>query len=63
MKGYLRKATCHIAMKENAKAEQAYQKALELDPNCQVCHVIISSVLLVFYLLVEEHIFCTFYYF
>ena len=36
VKGYLRKATCHIAMKENSKAEVAYQKALELDPKCQV---------------------------
>ncbi|XP_067942750.1 stress-induced-phosphoprotein 1-like [Watersipora subatra] len=35
VKGYLRKATCHIALKENSKAELAYQKALELDPKCQ----------------------------
>ncbi|KAL8618373.1 Stress-induced-phosphoprotein 1 [Nucella lapillus] len=35
IKGYLRKGGCLIAMKENSKAAVAYQKALDLDPNCQ----------------------------
>jgi len=36
VKGYLRKATAHTAMKETTQAEIAYKKALELDPSCKV---------------------------
>ena len=35
IKGYLRKGSIYFAMKEPAKAAQAYSKALELDPNCE----------------------------
>ena len=34
VKGFLRKGSCHLAMKENDKAVDAYQRALDLDPNC-----------------------------
>jgi len=34
VKGYLRKAGAHLALKETSKAKDCYQKALELDPNC-----------------------------
>ena len=36
MKGYLRKAGALLAVKEIRNAQEAYRKALELDPNCQV---------------------------
>lgn len=36
VKGYLRKGSCLMAMKEASKAAVAYQKALDLDPKCQV---------------------------
>ena len=36
VKGYLRKGGCLVAMKELSRAASAYQKALDLDPNCQV---------------------------
>ncbi|KAK7103511.1 stress-induced-phosphoprotein 1-like isoform X2 [Littorina saxatilis] len=35
IKGYLRKGGILIGMKEMSKAAVAYQKALEIDPNCQ----------------------------
>ncbi|XP_065063810.1 stress-induced-phosphoprotein 1-like [Rhopilema esculentum] len=35
VKGHLRKAGALLAVKENRKAQDAYKKALELDPNCQ----------------------------
>jgi stress-induced-phosphoprotein 1 len=35
VKGYLRKAASLVAMKETTRAADAYQKALEIDPNCQ----------------------------
>lgn len=35
VKGYLRKAGCYMAMKDKTRALDAYQKALELDPNCE----------------------------
>lgn len=35
IKGYLRKAACLMAMKQESRASDAYQKALEIDPNCQ----------------------------
>ncbi|KAK7463303.1 hypothetical protein BaRGS_00038104 [Batillaria attramentaria] len=35
IKGYLRKGGCLMAMKELSKAAMAYQKALDVDPNCQ----------------------------
>ncbi|KAJ8308643.1 hypothetical protein KUTeg_013517 [Tegillarca granosa] len=35
IKGYLRKASVLMAMKEPSKASVAYQKALEIDPNCE----------------------------
>lgn len=36
VKGYLRKGTIYTAMKDSTKATHAYQKALEIDPNCAV---------------------------
>lgn len=33
VKGYIRKGQALLALKETAKAIQAFQKALELDPN------------------------------
>ena len=36
VKGYLRKAGALLAVKETRNAQDAYRKALELDPNCQV---------------------------
>ena len=36
VKGYLRKGTNLLAMKETTKAADAYQKAMALDANCQV---------------------------
>jgi len=35
IKGYLRKGACLVAMKQESRASDAYQKALEIDPNCQ----------------------------
>jgi len=35
VKGYLRKGASLMAIKEFSRASDAYQKALELDPNCQ----------------------------
>ena len=35
MKGYLRKGQSCAALKESGKAASAYQKALDIDPNCQ----------------------------
>jgi stress-induced-phosphoprotein 1 len=35
VKGYLRKGGILIGMKNMTKAQEAYQKALDLDPNCQ----------------------------
>ncbi|CAH1791703.1 unnamed protein product [Owenia fusiformis] len=35
VKGYLRKAGCLLAMKDTVKAGEVYQKAMEIDPNCQ----------------------------
>ncbi|WAR18977.1 STIP1-like protein [Mya arenaria] len=34
IKGYLRKGAIYSAMKDTSKAAMAYQKALEVDPNC-----------------------------
>ena len=36
VKGYLRKAANLLAMKEYTKATNAYEKVMEMDPNCQV---------------------------
>lgn len=36
VKGYLRKGNILMAMKENDKAADAYQKALDIDPQCSV---------------------------
>lgn len=36
VKGYLRKGSILLAMKEPTKASSAYQKALEIDPNSEV---------------------------
>ena len=36
VKGYLRKGNIHMAMKENDKASDAFQKALDIDSNCSV---------------------------
>ena len=36
VKGYLRKGAIHLGLKEASRAMDAYQKALDLDPNCQV---------------------------
>lgn len=44
VKGYLRKGSCLMAMKEMSRAAVAYQKALDLDPTCQVS--ILCAVLL-----------------
>lgn len=35
VKGYLRKGSILLAMKEPTKASSAYQKALEIDPNSE----------------------------
>lgn len=35
MKGHVRKGMAYLAMKEFSKATAAFQKALDLDPNCQ----------------------------
>jgi tetratricopeptide (TPR) repeat protein len=35
VKGYLRKGASLMAIKEFSRASDCYQKALELDPNCQ----------------------------
>lgn len=35
IKGYLRKGGIHLGLKEESRAMDAYQKALDLDPNCQ----------------------------
>jgi len=35
IKGYLRKAACLMAMKQESRASEAYQRALEIDPTCQ----------------------------
>jgi len=35
VKGYLRKGAALLALKENTKAAEAYQLALQLDPNCK----------------------------
>ena len=35
VKGYLRKGACYLAMKETSKASEAYQKAIDIDANCQ----------------------------
>ena len=37
VKGYLRKGQALIGMKELTRAQQAYQKVLEIDPNNGVC--------------------------
>merc|ERR1712083_1148539 len=34
IKAYLRKAKAHQAMSQTSKAMAAYEKALEIDPNC-----------------------------
>ena len=36
VKGYLRKGNILTSMKEYSKAQDVYQKALEIDPNCRV---------------------------
>ena len=36
VKGYLRKGNILMGMKENDKAADAYQKALDIDPQCSV---------------------------
>lgn len=36
LKAYLRKGAICITIKETLKAQHAFEKALELDPNCQV---------------------------
>jgi tetratricopeptide (TPR) repeat protein len=35
VKGYLRKGASLMAIKEFSRASDCYQKALEIDPNCQ----------------------------
>ncbi|KAG1682020.1 Stress-induced-phosphoprotein 1 [Nymphon striatum] len=35
MKGYLRKGASYLALKESSNAAVAYQKAMEIDPQCQ----------------------------
>jgi len=35
VKGYIRKGGVLMALKDNTKAAQAYQKAIEIDPKCQ----------------------------
>lgn len=35
VKGYVRKGKIHQGLKQYAKAQDAYQKALDIDPNCQ----------------------------
>ena len=46
MKGYLRKAGALLAVKEFRNAQEAYRKALELDPNCQVSEFTFRSKIL-----------------
>ena len=36
VKGYLRKATNLMAMKDLTRASEVYQKAIDIDPQCQV---------------------------
>lgn len=35
MKGYIRKGKIHQGLKQFSKAQDAYQKAIDIDPNCQ----------------------------
>lgn len=44
VKGYLRKGAIHLGLKESSRAMDAYQKAMDLDPKCQVCVQRICSV-------------------
>lgn len=37
LKAYLRKGTICLTIREPLKAQHAFEKALELDANCQVC--------------------------
>lgn len=39
VKGHLRKAAVHTALKENGKAAQSFKAALEIDPNCEEARV------------------------
>ena len=40
VKGYLRKGQALLGMKEFTRAQQAYQKVLEIDPNNAVCFIV-----------------------
>ena len=40
VKGYLRKGQALIGMKEYTRAQQAYQKVLDIDPNNGVCFIV-----------------------
>ena len=43
LKAYLRKGAICITIKETLKAQHAFEKALELDPACQVSIVLYKS--------------------